>query len=172
MQLRCGIIYAITPDMEVKNPDPIRCRLPLLRNFEQAEALAVQEQDPFYLAAFLIQCWLGELVMRAAAANTPGKQKPERPSVPNRRILAHPRPILQPETRKALWLSPFVLLPLQRRGRFARQFPPPFPNPPRYREPLSPGDCLPPTLSPVETGASHGGQEGEIRDYDYDYDYD
>ena len=31
------------------------------------EAFAVQEQDPFYLAAFLILCWLGELLTRAAA---------------------------------------------------------------------------------------------------------
>ena len=43
------------PTMEVKHPDPIRRCLPLLHNFEQAEALAVQKQDPFYLAAFLPQ---------------------------------------------------------------------------------------------------------------------
>ena len=64
--------------MEVKNPARTRRRLPLLQNFEQAEAFAVQKQDPFYLAAFLIQCWLGELVMRAAAQYAENKDPKDR----------------------------------------------------------------------------------------------
>jgi hypothetical protein len=52
--------------------------LPFLRNFEEAEAFAKQEQDPFYLAGFLIQCWLGELVMRAAAQYAENKNPKDR----------------------------------------------------------------------------------------------
>ena len=78
MQQLFGITYAINSPMDVKHPDPIRHRLPLLRNFEQAEALAIQEQDPFYLAAFLIQCWLGELVMRGAAQYAENKNPKDR----------------------------------------------------------------------------------------------
>lgn len=51
--------------MDSAKPDSIR-RLPLLRSFQDAEALFQQEHDPFYLAAFLIQCWLGGLVTHAA----------------------------------------------------------------------------------------------------------
>ncbi len=78
MQRAGGITYAITPPHGSEESGPIRRRLPLLRNFEQAEALAVQKQDPFYLAAFLIQCWLGELVMRAAAQYAENKDPKDR----------------------------------------------------------------------------------------------
>jgi len=64
--------------MEVKNPASIRRRLPLLGNVEQAEAFALQEQDAFYLAAFLIQCWLGELVVRAATQYAENKNPKDR----------------------------------------------------------------------------------------------
>jgi len=53
-------------------------RLPLLRNFEDAQALYEKEQEPFYLAAFLIQCWLGGLVTRAAAEYAENKSPKER----------------------------------------------------------------------------------------------
>jgi hypothetical protein len=63
--------------MDSENP-PATKGLPFLRNFEEAEAFAKQEQDPFYLAAFLIQCWLGELVMRAAAQYAENKNPKDR----------------------------------------------------------------------------------------------
>ena len=53
-------------------------RLPLLRNFEDAQGLYEKEHEPFYLAAFLIQCWLGGLVTRAAAEYAENKSPKER----------------------------------------------------------------------------------------------
>jgi hypothetical protein len=41
--------------------------LPFLATFDDAEALACKENDTFYLAAFLIQLWLSDLVLRNAA---------------------------------------------------------------------------------------------------------
>jgi len=41
--------------------------LPLMAGFQDAAALYEREKDPFYLAAFKIQCWLGGLVLRATA---------------------------------------------------------------------------------------------------------
>jgi hypothetical protein len=63
--------------MDLENPITIR-RLPLLRNFEDAEALYKKENEPFYLAAFLIQCWLGGLVVRAAAQYAEHKNPKDR----------------------------------------------------------------------------------------------
>ena len=63
--------------MDLENPAPIR-RLPFMRNFEDAEAFFEKEHDPFYLAAFLIQCWLGGLVIRAAAQYAENKNPKER----------------------------------------------------------------------------------------------
>src|SRR5262245_8562050 len=53
-------------------------RLPFMKNFEDAAALFEQEKDPFYLAAFLIQCWLGGLVLRATAQYAEKKNPKER----------------------------------------------------------------------------------------------
>jgi hypothetical protein len=63
--------------MDLEKPDPIR-RLPFLRNFEDSEAVFKQEHDPFYLAAFLIQCWLGVLVTRAAGQYAENKNPKDR----------------------------------------------------------------------------------------------
>jgi hypothetical protein len=63
--------------MDLENPTPIR-RLPLLRNFEEAEAFFKKEHDPFHLAAFLIQCWLGGLVTRAAGQYAENKNPKDR----------------------------------------------------------------------------------------------
>jgi len=41
--------------------------LPFMREPDDAMALFEAEKDPFYLAAFMIQFWLGGLVQRAAA---------------------------------------------------------------------------------------------------------
>jgi hypothetical protein len=49
-----------------------------LRNFEDAQALYQEEKDPFYLAAFLIQCWLGNLMIRAAGEYAEKKNPKER----------------------------------------------------------------------------------------------
>jgi len=53
-------------------------RLPLLKNFDEAAALADKQKDPFYLAAFLIQCWLGGLLQRAAAEYAENKNPRDR----------------------------------------------------------------------------------------------
>ena len=37
-----------------------------MRTPEEAEVLYQREKEPFYLAAFMIQTWLGGLVQRAA----------------------------------------------------------------------------------------------------------
>jgi hypothetical protein len=63
--------------MDLENPAPIR-RLPFMRNFEDAEAFFKKEHDPFYLAAFLIQCWLGGLVIRAAGQYAENKNPKDR----------------------------------------------------------------------------------------------
>src|SRR5439155_26571005 len=52
--------------------------LPFMRNFEDAAALFEQSKDPFYLAAFLIQCWLGDLVQRSAAQYSENKNPKDR----------------------------------------------------------------------------------------------
>jgi hypothetical protein len=41
--------------------------LPLMKNFDEAQRIAENEKDAFYLAAFLIQCWLGNVTIAAAA---------------------------------------------------------------------------------------------------------
>ena len=65
-------------DVETPAADSPLCRLPLLRNFEDAEAFFEKEKDPFYLAAFLIQCWLGGLLTRAAAEYAENKNPKDR----------------------------------------------------------------------------------------------
>jgi hypothetical protein len=52
--------------MELHKPAPIR-RLPLIIDFADAEALATERNDPFYLVAFQIQYWLGQLLASATA---------------------------------------------------------------------------------------------------------
>lgn len=49
-----------------------------MQNFEDAEAWSKKTGDPFYLAAFLIQCWLGGLVQQAAAEYAEKKNPKER----------------------------------------------------------------------------------------------
>lgn len=53
-------------------------RLPLMKTFEDAAALAEKESDPFYLAAFMIQCWLGGLALNAAAEYAEKKNPKDR----------------------------------------------------------------------------------------------
>jgi hypothetical protein len=55
-----------------------RSPLPLMGTFEDAEALAVSQKDPFYLAAFLFQFWLSGLVLRAAAEYAEKKNPKDR----------------------------------------------------------------------------------------------
>jgi len=52
--------------------------LPLMREPDDAEALFKKTNDPFYLAAFMIQCWLGGLVQRAAAEYAEKKNPKDR----------------------------------------------------------------------------------------------
>jgi hypothetical protein len=63
--------------MNLDGASPVR-RLPLMKSFEDAEALCQKEKEPFYLAAFMIQCWLGGLVQRAAAEYAEKKNPKER----------------------------------------------------------------------------------------------
>lgn len=49
-----------------------------MRTFDDAEALFHETHDPFYLAAFLIQCWLGGLVQRATAEYAEKKNPKDR----------------------------------------------------------------------------------------------
>ncbi len=51
-------------------------RLPFLANFDDAAAFYQREKDPFYLAALMVQCWLGGLVLHAAAQYA-GKKNPK-----------------------------------------------------------------------------------------------
>src|SRR5437773_4820491 len=52
--------------------------LPFMRNFDDAAVLFEREKDPFYLAAFMIQCWLGELVVRGVAEYAENKTPRDR----------------------------------------------------------------------------------------------
>jgi len=49
-----------------------------MKNFEDAAALSEKENDPFYLAAFMIQCWLGGLALNAAAEYAEKKNPKDR----------------------------------------------------------------------------------------------
>jgi hypothetical protein len=49
-----------------------------MRNFDDAEAVYQKTKDPFYLGAFLIQCWLSNLVQQAAAEYAEKKNPKER----------------------------------------------------------------------------------------------
>src|SRR3974390_1262792 len=49
-----------------------------MTDFADAEALYAAEKDPFYLAAFLIQHWLGGLLLRATAEYAEKKNPKER----------------------------------------------------------------------------------------------
>ena len=65
--------------MKKKNRAQIQPRaLPFMPEPEDALALFEAEKDPFYLAAFMIQCWLGGLVQRAAAEYAENKQAKDR----------------------------------------------------------------------------------------------
>jgi hypothetical protein len=69
-----------------QNPDPNppppgtapARRLPLMKHFEDAAAISEKENDPFYLAAFMIQCWLGGLALNAAAEYAEKKNPKDR----------------------------------------------------------------------------------------------
>jgi hypothetical protein len=52
--------------MELHKPPPVR-RLPLIVDFSDAEVLATERNDPFYIVAFQIQYWLGQLLAGATA---------------------------------------------------------------------------------------------------------
>lgn len=54
--------------VEAGTKKPARPPLPLMGSFDDAEALAMSQKDPFYLAAFLSQLWLSELSRRAETA--------------------------------------------------------------------------------------------------------
>jgi hypothetical protein len=49
-----------------------------MKNFEDAAALSEKESDPFYLAAFMIQCWLGGLTLHATAEYAEKKNPKDR----------------------------------------------------------------------------------------------
>ena len=53
-------------------------RLPLMKSVADATALCEKEKDGFYLTAFAAQCWLGDLVVRAAAEYAGNKDPKER----------------------------------------------------------------------------------------------
>ncbi|HWX22772.1 MAG TPA: hypothetical protein VN578_22965 [Candidatus Binatia bacterium] len=53
-------------------------QLPLLLNVDNAAALCLQEKDPFYLVAFMLQNWLGDVVIHAATEYAEKKNPKER----------------------------------------------------------------------------------------------
>ena len=63
--------------MKLGEPSPVN-PLPFMRDFDDAAALFEREKDPFYLSAFLLQCWLGGLVQRAATEYAEKKNPKER----------------------------------------------------------------------------------------------
>ncbi len=65
-----------TPPAEGKPPD--RPPLPMMATFDDAEALALSQKDPFYLAVFLFQIWLSGLLLRATAEYAEKKNPKER----------------------------------------------------------------------------------------------
>ena len=50
--------------------------LPLMENYQQAEAVARKEHDYFYLCAFMMQSWIQRLVAEAAIRLAPNNQHP------------------------------------------------------------------------------------------------
>lgn len=69
-------LCSLTP-VNLEKP-PLIQPLPLMTDFADAEALYAAEKDPFYLAAFLIQHWLGGLLLTAAAEYAEKKNPKER----------------------------------------------------------------------------------------------
>jgi hypothetical protein len=63
--------------MKLNEPEP-RLRLPLMKTLADATALCEQEKDGFYLTAFAAQCWLGQLVVQAAAEYAEKKNPKDR----------------------------------------------------------------------------------------------
>lgn len=73
------------PHPQTTSPSPpanetlaARPPLPVMTTFEEAEALAVSQKDPFYLAAFLFQLWLSGLILRATAEYAEKKNPKDR----------------------------------------------------------------------------------------------
>lgn len=61
---------------------PERKVFPLMKTIEDATALCEKEHDNFYLTAFMVQAWLGQLVL-AAAAEYAEKKRPQDRSMQN-----------------------------------------------------------------------------------------
>ena len=57
---------------------PSETRLPLMKSIEDAVALCEKERDNFYLTAFVIQGWLGQLIVQAAAEYAEKKDAKDR----------------------------------------------------------------------------------------------
>src|SRR5437867_1012004 len=57
---------------------PSETRLPLMKTIDDAVALCEQERDNFYLTAFVIQGWLGQLVVQAAVEYAEEKNAKDR----------------------------------------------------------------------------------------------
>jgi len=49
-----------------------------MTGFDDAEALYAAEKDPFYIAAFLVQSWLGGLLLHAVAEYAEKKNPKQR----------------------------------------------------------------------------------------------
>ena len=60
------------------NQDPRPGPLPFMKSFEDAQAISEKAQDPFFLDAFMIQAWLGTVVLDAATEYAQKKQPRER----------------------------------------------------------------------------------------------
>ena len=57
---------------------PSETRLPLMKSIDDAVALCEKERDNFYLTAFVIQGWLGQLIVQAAAEYAEKKDAKDR----------------------------------------------------------------------------------------------
>jgi len=56
----------------------IRGPLPFMKSIADAKAVCVRERDPFYLSAFMIEAWLGQVVLEAAAEYAEEKNAKDR----------------------------------------------------------------------------------------------
>jgi hypothetical protein len=56
----------------------IRGPLPFMKSVADAKAMCERERDPFYLTAFMMEAWLGQVVLEAAAEYAEKKQARDR----------------------------------------------------------------------------------------------
>ncbi len=58
--------------------ESVRRPLPLMKSLDDAKALCERERDNFYVTAFMIECWLGEVTCRTVAQHSGKKSAAKR----------------------------------------------------------------------------------------------